>query len=264
MTDTSLTLNIIDHVAHITLNRPEKRNALNKSLLIELKRAFLSCRNDSTIRAVLLTGAGKSFCAGADLSDPETLNSSHGPLDLGSMLEEFYNPLILTMQNLPKPIVVAVNGAAAGAGMSLALGGDIIVAGKSASFLQAFARLGLVPDMGSTWLLPRLIGRQRAMSLALLAEPLSADKAEEWGLIHAVYEDDDLLSEAHALVQKLSTGPTVGYGLLKQALHNAENVSFAEQLNVERAYQREASQTKDFMEGVSAFLHKRSPSFTGS
>src|SRR5438874_3220034 len=213
---------------------------------------------DKTCRAILLTGAGRGFCAGQDLT--EIIGAS--PADLDRLLAH-YHPLILKIRASPIPVVCAVNGVAAGAGANLALACDIVLAAKSASFVQAFARIGLVPDCGGTWFLPRLVGSARARALALLAEPLSADKAAEWGLIWRAVEDDLLTTEAHALAARLARAATVGLALTKQALEESAENSLDEQLDVERDLQEEAAESPDYAEGVRAFLDKRPPVFTG-
>jgi 2-(1,2-epoxy-1,2-dihydrophenyl)acetyl-CoA isomerase len=260
-----------EHVAYITLNRPSVLNALNQELMQGLAQAFELARDDAQVRAVLMTGNGRAFSAGADLTtipldqlQESALGSAQKKsIDLGDSLRAYYNPLILSIRQLPKPVVSAVNGPVAGAGMSIALAADIVLAGRSASFLQAFARLGLVPDAGSTWFLPRLIGEQRSRALTLLAQPIDAQTALDYGLIYQLYEDADLMDRARALALKLATQATVGLGLIKKALDASANHTLEEQLSLEAQLQTQAGQTADFIEGVSAFIQKRHPVYKG-
>ena len=247
-------------VLAITLNRPEKLNALNPEMHEHLAGAFERAAHESEIRAVLLTGAGRGFCTGQDLAERD-VRPGAPPIDLSVSLGKHYNPLVRRMRTLPKPIVCAVNGVAAGAGANLALACDIVIAARSASFVQAFSKLGLVPDAGGSYFLPRLVGTARAMGLALLAERLSAEQAAEWGLIWKVVDDASLTSEARALAEKLALGPTKGYGLLKRTLY-AHNGLDA-QLDLERDLQKEAGLSDDYREGVTAFKEKRAPRFKG-
>lgn len=249
-------------VATVTLNRPDKLNSFNEALHRALRAALEEIEADPAVRAVLLTGAGKGFCAGQDLSDRNV--AADRPLDLGATIETYYNPLVRRLRALEKPVVCAVNGVAAGAGANLALACDIVLAARSARFIQAFCKIGLVPDSGGTYFLPRLVGEARAKALALLGEPLSAEQAEAWGLIWKAVDDDRLQAEAMALAQRLAMGPTMGLGLIKRAL----NASFANdldrQLDLERDLQREAGGSADYREGVAAFIQKRQPVFRGS
>lgn len=259
---TALLVSVDAGVQRLTLNRPEKLNAFSPELLAALGKAFVDAETDSSIRAVLLTGAGRGFCAGADL-DQRNVAADAPPLDLGAGLESVYNPMIRRMRALEKPIVCAVNGIAAGAGTSLAFACDIVLAARSAAFLQAFARIGLVPDAGATHFLPRLVGSARAMGMALLAEPLSAEDAERWGLIWRCVDDAALPSEALSIAQKLAAGPTRTYGLIKRALLASAGNTLDLQLDLERELQREAGHTQDFREGVSAFKEKRKARYQG-
>ncbi|HLR29949.1 MAG TPA: 2-(1,2-epoxy-1,2-dihydrophenyl)acetyl-CoA isomerase PaaG [Paenalcaligenes sp.] len=249
-------------VLHITLNRPDALNSLNASMHQALQRAFDRAQN-TDVRAVLLTGSGRGFCAGQDLGEQSPEHPNYDP-DLGQTIEKYYNPLIRKITQLPKPIICAVNGVAAGAGVSLALACDIVFAARSAKFIQAFSKIGLVPDSGSTWFLPHLIGRARAMALALTAQPLSAEQAQEWGLIWQVTDDEQLLKTAAQLANELAQGPTFSFGLTKQAMHAASTQSLNEQLELEKGLQRRAGYSRDFQEGVQAFLEKRKPNFKGN
>lgn len=261
MTYTQITLAKADGLATLTLSQPEKLNAVSRKMIAEIKSAWEDIAADGAVRAVLLTGAGRGFCAGADLADPDRDN---GPMaDSGAALEKFFNPVIRAMRTLPKPIVAAVNGVAAGVGMSFALAADIAVAGKSASFLQAFARIGLLPDGGSTWFLPRLVGDARARGLAMLAPQIKAEQAKEWGLIWDVVEDAELMKTATETARRLADGPTLSLARIKEALNRASGNDLAAQLDLERDFQRELGKSEDFKEGVQAFLAKRKANFKG-
>lgn len=244
-------------VAKITLNRPDNLNALNSVMLDEI-RAAVEGLPGSGARALLITGAGRGFSSGADLASGGGL-----PEDAGAALEAHFNPLIEALFACPLPVVAAVNGPAAGAGCSLALAADLVLAGRSAYFLQAFINIGLIPDAGATWLLPRLAGRARAMEIMMLGERLPAERAAEWGLISRVVEDEALAAEATALAERLAAGPTIAYGLLRRLARTAEQSSLTEALAAERIAQREAGRTEDFKRGVFAFLQKRKPDFEG-
>jgi 2-(1,2-epoxy-1,2-dihydrophenyl)acetyl-CoA isomerase len=248
-------------LATLTLNAPDKLNAVSRKMIAELKDCWEKLAADASVRAVLLTGAGRGFCAGADLSDPDRDRSETA--DSGSALDKFFNPVIRLMRSVPKPVVAAVNGPAAGVGMSFALAADIAIAGKSASFLQAFARIGLLPDGGSTWFLPRLVGEQRARALAMLAPKISAEQAKEWGLIWDVVEDGALMTTATEVARGLADGPTLSLARIKEAMNRASGNQLGQQLDLERDFQRELGRSEDFREGVSAFLAKRKPAFKG-
>jgi 2-(1,2-epoxy-1,2-dihydrophenyl)acetyl-CoA isomerase len=219
-------------------------------------------RKDRGVRALVLTGAGRAFCAGQDLQD-RAVAPGDAPRDLGASLEANYKPLVLALRALPMPVIAAVNGVAAGAGASIALACDVVIAARSASFIQAFCRLGLVPDAGGTYFLTRSVGAPRAMGLALLGDTLAAQQAADWGLIWQCVDDAELMPTVHALALRLATGPTRGYARTKQAIHAAEHRILEEQLDLERDFQRELGRTRDYREGVDAFLAKRAPSFTG-
>ncbi len=241
----------------ITLNRPERLNALTVEMAEALIAALDAAQADSDCRAILLTGAGRAFCAGQDLA----AIVGAGWAEIGRLLDR-YNPLIRKLRELPIPVVCAVNGVAAGAGANLALACDIVLAARGATFVQAFARIGLIPDCGGTWFLPRLVGMARARALAMLAEPLPAETAAEWGMIWQAVDDDRLMDEAHALAARLAAGPGGALGLIKQALDAAETNDLKRQLKLERNLQAEAAANPDHAEGVAAFLAKRPPSFT--
>src|SRR5436189_3243835 len=245
----------------ITLNRPRYLNAFNEARHRALRAALVEAEEDGDCRALLLTGTGGAFCAGQDLRERVTAEGK--TTVLGEALETYYNPLVRKLRALPFPVVAAVNGVAAGAGANVALACDIVLAARSASFVQAFARIGLVPDSGGTWFLPRLVGAARARGLALTAEPLPAERAEAWGLIWKAVDDALLMAEAHKLCAHFATAPTVGLGLIKRALEESWGNDLDAQLDLERELQREASLTPDYAEGVRAFLEKRTPLFTG-
>ena len=249
-------------VMTLTLNRPERMNAFNIAMHEALADAMRRARDEAECRVVLLTGAGRAFCAGQDLSERRMVAEGVRP-DLGATIDQHYNPLVRAIRSLPKPVIAAVNGAAAGAGANVALACDLVIAARSASFLQAFARIGLVPDSGGTFFLPRLVGEARARALMLLAEPIGAEKAEEWGLIYRVVEDGAVLGEAHSLAEKLAAGPTHAYGLMKRAFDASAANTLSAQLDLERDLQREAGADSEYVEGVRAFLEKRPADFRG-
>ncbi len=244
----------------IVLDRPDRLNALDISMHRALVAALDAADADTRCRAVLLTGAGRGFCAGQDL----TARAGGAAPDLGATLEAYYNPLIRRLRSLPMPVVCAVNGVAAGAGANIALACDIVLAARSARFIQAFARIGLVPDAGGTWILPRLIGDARARALMLLGDAIDAETAVAWGMIWRMVDDDALTPEAEALTARLATQPTQGFALTKQALLASPANGLDAQLDLERDLQRQAGQTPDYTEGVQAFLDKRAAVFTGA
>jgi 2-(1,2-epoxy-1,2-dihydrophenyl)acetyl-CoA isomerase len=245
----------------VTLNRPQRLNAFNEDMHLALRAALDEAGADDHCGALLLTGAGRAFCAGQDLGD--RLPGSGPPRDLGASLDTFYNPLVRQLRALPFPVVAAVNGTAAGAGASLALHCDIVLAARSARFVQAFAKIGVVPDAGGSWLLPRLVGAARARGLALTAEPLAAETAAEWGLIWKAVDDARLIADAEALCAQFAAGPKLGLSLIKRALDAAERNDLDAQLDLERDLQRKAGFNPDYAEGVRAFIAKRAPKFAG-
>jgi len=250
-------------VATLTLNRPDKLNSFTAEMHGALAAALDRAAADAAVRAIVLTGAGRAFCAGQDLEDAvRTAPDSAG--DLGQAIDRFYNPLVRRLRGLDLPVVCAVNGVAAGAGANIALACDLVIAAKSARFIQAFCKIGLVPDSGGTFFLPRLVGEARAKGLALLGDALGAEQALAWGLIWAVAEDDALAQEAAALAARLAEAPTRGLALTKQAIHAAAENGLDAALDLERDLQREAGRTHDHREGVLAFLEKRKPVFRGS
>jgi 2-(1,2-epoxy-1,2-dihydrophenyl)acetyl-CoA isomerase len=249
-------------VATITLNRPDKLNAFTAGMHDELREAMRRVRAEESLRALLITGSGRGFCAGQDLTE-RVMKDGAGPFDLGSTLERNYNPLVLALRELPVPVICAVNGVAAGAGCNFALACDVVIAARSASFIEVFSRIGLIPDACGTYVLPRLAGMARAMGMSLTAEPISAEQAAAWGLIWKCVDDDKLSSTAQELAQRFAAGPTRAYALIKQALYASPANTLEQQLALEAKLQREAGHSADFQEGVKAFLEKRTANFTG-
>jgi 2-(1,2-epoxy-1,2-dihydrophenyl)acetyl-CoA isomerase len=251
-------------VLTLTLNRPQRLNAMSpqliEALIAELKRA----REDASIRTVLLTGTGRGFCAGADLAGPGPGDAKpSGERDVGAAMDRIFNPLIRAMRALPKPIVAAVNGVAAGGGANLALASDIVIAARSARFDQAFVRISLIPDLGGTWFLPHTVGDARARALAMLGTSVPADEAERMGMVWDVVDDAALMDEAGKIARKLAAGPTLSYAAIKEAISAAATNTLDQQLDLERDRQRELGRSADFKEGVAAFLAKRPSNFTG-
>lgn len=251
-----------DGVLTITLNRPDKLNSFNEEMHRAFRAALQRAHDDAAVRAVLLTGAGRGFCAGQDLGDRDPRKGGPAP-DLGHTLETFYNPSLRLIRALEKPVICAVNGVAAGAGANIALACDIVLAARSAKFIQAFAKVGLVPDAGATWSLTHILGEPRAKALAMTAEPLSAERAADWGLIWIAVEDEALLDEAGAMARNLAAGATLGLGMTKRLIQAAAANTLDQQLDMERDCQRIAGRSADYAEGVSAFLDKRKPEFKG-
>jgi 2-(1,2-epoxy-1,2-dihydrophenyl)acetyl-CoA isomerase len=258
----NIRLEVAAGVATLTLNRPDRLNSFTVAMHGEVRAALDAVRADKAVRCLVLTGAGRGFCAGQDLSD-RAVAPGAAPLDLGASIDNYYKPLVLALRNLPLPVIAAVNGVAAGAGANIALACDLVFAARSASFIQSFARIGLVPDSGGTWTLPRLVGNARALGLALLGERLSAEQAQQWGLIWKCVDDDQLLPAVRTLADQLAAGPTRGFARTKQAIYAATGLSLEASLDLERDYQRELGRSRDYREGVAAFMEKRAPKFTG-
>jgi 2-(1,2-epoxy-1,2-dihydrophenyl)acetyl-CoA isomerase len=248
-------------IARLTLNRPERLNSFNTEMHAEVRGALAEVHAGEA-RVLVITGAGRGFCAGQDLSD-RAVSPGGQAADLGESIEKNYKPLVLALRALPLPVIAAVNGVAAGAGANIALACDLVVAARSASFVQAFARLGLVPDSGGTWFLPRSVGTARALGLALLGEKLSAEQAAAWGLIWQCVEDGELGAVVERLALGFAEAPTRALGRTKQAIYESWGRTLAEQLDVERDYQAELGRTADYVEGVAAFSEKRTPRFGG-
>jgi 2-(1,2-epoxy-1,2-dihydrophenyl)acetyl-CoA isomerase len=250
-------------VLTITMNRPDKLNAATDTMLAELIDAFKGAEKDSSVRAILVTGAGKGFCAGQDLGAAKERGAGNGSMSYGEHLRHTYNPLILRMRQMPKPIIGAINGVAAGAGMGMAMACDVRISAESASFLQAFVKIGLVPDSGSTWMLPRLIGMTRALDLTLSGRKINAQEALDWGLLTQVVPDSDLMLVANQIASEYAAAPTKAIGYIKQALAFAQTHSLEETLEYEADMQEIAGKTADHREGVAAFLEKRPAQFKG-
>ena len=259
----TITFTVDAGIARLTLNRPDKLNSFNSEMHAELRVALDSIQNDTSVRVLVLTGAGRAFSAGQDLADPAMAAVDGKMPDIGNVVEASYKPLILRLQNLRVPTIAAVNGIAAGAGCSVALACDLVIAKKSAAFLQAFSKLGLIPDTGGTWFLPQRVGMARAMGLALLADKLPAEKAAEWGLIWQCVEDADFAAEVDALAQQLASAPTKALVRTRQAMHAAPGHTLEQQLSFEGGFMRELGWSPDYAEGVAAFMEKRAPKFTG-
>ncbi|TQV66729.1 2-(1,2-epoxy-1,2-dihydrophenyl)acetyl-CoA isomerase [Exilibacterium tricleocarpae] len=258
----TITFDLDEGAAVLTLNRPETLNSFNEAMHREVREALKTVRTDASIRCLLLTGAGRGFCAGQDLGDRSVSADTEVP-DLGDSVERNYNPLIRALYGLELPVVCAVNGVAAGAGASIAMACDIVLAARSAKFVQAFCNIGVIPDSGGTWALPRLVGMPRAKGLALLGGKVSAEQAEQWGMIWQCIDDEKLQETARTLARQLARAPTRGLALIKRALNASTANSLDEQLELEKEFMRSAGQTEDYREGVAAFMEKRQPNFKG-
>lgn len=262
MSDSSILYAADDGIALVTLNRPARLNSFTEPMHEELRAALQRVRSDRRIRAMILTGAGRGFCAGQDLEERRTAEGG-APPDLGDTLGRNYNPLVLALRAMPVPVVCAINGVAAGAGANLALSGDIVIAARSASFVQAFGRIGLVPDCGGSWYLPRLLGDARARALALLGEKLGAEDAERWGLIWRCVDDAELLNEARVLATRLAVLPIRALIETRRLLESGWANDLPAQLERERMTQKTLGESADYREGVAAFREKRAPRFGG-
>lgn len=262
MTYETIEFAIQDGVAVLTLNRPQNLNSFNTQMHGEVRSAIKQVANSDDARCLVLTANGRGFCAGQDLSDRSVSAEGEMP-DLGDSVEQNYNPLIRSIHALEMPVICAVNGVAAGAGASIALACDIVLAAKSANFIQAFCKIGLVPDSGGTWILPRLVGLARAKGLALLGDKLSAEQAEKWGLIWQSVEDDALMTDAMAMATHFASQPTKGLAMIKRALRESTSNTLHEQLELEKECMRIGGRTEDYKEGVAAFKEKRKPEFKG-
>lgn len=249
-------------VAILRLNRPDSLNSFTAEMHGEVREALTGAAGDKGVRAVLLTGNGRGFCAGQDLNDRAVAPGEAMP-DLGDSVENYYNPLIRLLTTMEKPVICAVNGVAAGAGANIALACDIVIAARSASFIESFSRLGLIPDSGGTWILPRLVGMARARGLAMLGPKVSAEQAEAWGMIWQVVDDEELMATALGLAEQMATQPTRGFAFTKRALAASAANTLDAQLELEKELMRAAGRTHDYQEGVKAFLEKRQPNYKG-
>jgi len=263
MADDSIVLNIDARIARITLNRPDKLNSFNVAMHEALAAALDTVEADDSVRVLLLTGAGKGFCAGQDLGDRAVSSDSGEAPDLAYSVERYYAPLVRRLRALPLPVVCGVNGVAAGAGANLALACDLVMAKRSAKFIEPFCKLGLIPDTGGTYFLARRVGMARAMAMALLGEPVDAPTAVDWGLIWRCVDDDAFDTEVDALLERLSNAPTRGLARTKQLLYAGANAGLDEQLDAERDAMGELGRSADYAEGVAAFTEKRAPVFKG-
>jgi 2-(1,2-epoxy-1,2-dihydrophenyl)acetyl-CoA isomerase len=258
----AIRLDVADGVATLTLNRTDRLNSFNAAMHGDVRGALDLIRGETSVRCLVLTGAGRGFCAGQDLGD-RVVAPGAAPVDLGATIDTYYKPLVLALRALPMPTIAAVNGVAAGAGANIALACDLVFAARSASFIQAFSKIGLVPDSGGTWHLPRLLGPARAMGLALLGDKLGAEQAEQWGLVWKCVDDAALMSTVSAVARQLAQGPTRAYVKTRQAIDAGGQSSLAQSLDLERDFQRELGAAHDYREGVAAFIEKRPAKFTG-
>jgi 2-(1,2-epoxy-1,2-dihydrophenyl)acetyl-CoA isomerase len=258
----TIEFDIAEGVATLTLNRPKSLNSFTVEMHAEIRVAMQQVTDNADIRCLVLTGAGRGFCAGQDLGDRASNGEGDVP-DVGASVEKYYNPLIRSIMHLPKPVICAVNGVAAGAGASIALACDIVLAARSASFIQVFCKIGVIPDSGGTWNLPRAVGLARAKGLALLGDRLPAETAESWGLIWKCVDDEALPEEAQKMARYLATQPTRALGRIKKLLHESASNTLSEQLVLEQKAMQELGQSEDYREGVTAFLEKRTPIFKG-
>ncbi len=251
-----------DGIARLTLNRPQRLNSFTASMHAEVADALAQVTTQNGARVLLMTGSGRGFCAGQDLND-RAVSPSEAPADLGTSVEQYYNPLIRTLTGLEMPVICAVNGVAAGAGANIAFACDIVLAARSARFIMSFAAIGLIPDSGGTWHLPRAVGLPRALGMALTGDPIPAETAERWGLIWKCIDDADLMAEADALAIRFAAGPTQGLAATKQAIRASSLQTLDAELDHERDLMRRLGGSSDYREGVAAFIGKRSPVFTG-
>lgn len=259
----NILFDIADGVARLTLNRPDKLNSFTVAMHLEVREALERVKTDASARVLVLTGAGRGFCAGQDLGDRAVAPGGNA-VDLGDSVEKYYAPLVLALRSLPVPVICAINGVAAGAGANLALAADIVIAARSATFIEPFCRLGLIPDTGGTYFLPRLIGTARAMGLAMLGEKLTAEKAESWGLIWKCVDDTALSAEVNGMARHFASAPTRGLARTKEAIYASSANTLDQQLMLERDFMRELGHTRDYREGVAAFTEKRTPRFEGA
>ncbi len=262
MTYNTIQFEIAEGAARLTLNRPDRLNSFTVEMHEEVRDALDRLEADKSVRTLLLTGAGRGFCAGQDLSD-RAVAPGGDAVDLGESVEKRYNPLIRTLTSLPMPVVCAVNGVAAGAGASIAFASDIMIAAKSAKFIMSFANIGLVPDSGGSWAMPRLVGQARALGMALTGDPVTADQAADWGLVWKCVDDDQLEEETNSLVAKFAAAPTRGLAETKKLIRTAFARPLDEQLDLERDQMRALGRSEDYREGVDAFMNKRKPNFKG-
>jgi 2-(1,2-epoxy-1,2-dihydrophenyl)acetyl-CoA isomerase len=262
MTYETILFDIADGAARLTLNRPDRLNSFTVQMHQEVADAFTRVEADAAVRTLMITGAGRGFCAGQDLSDRAVAPGGEA-VDLGDSVERFYNPLIRRIVALPMPVVCAVNGVAAGAGANIALACDIVIAAKSAKFIESFANIGLIPDSGGSWMLPRLAGQARALGMALTGQPIPAEQAQAWGLIWKCVDDDQLTAETDALITRFANGPTRGLAETKRLIRSSWSRTLDEELDLQRDTMRALGFSDDYKEGVAAFTEKRTPKFTG-